>query len=139
MISAAARPALPPLNRTRVIPVELPLYQIRFLHHLAMASAEPGKPPLNVSDVLEREIDGLVSSASASDLALLEEQMPGFTAAALDFPSFRKRRRLVAKEACVYCGSAPMAGHHACTSCLSRHEPGKRHATLHQQEKGFEP
>jgi len=124
MISAAARAALPPLNRTCVIPVELPLYQIRFLRHLAMAASELGKPPLNVSDVLEREIDGLVSSASASDLASLEKQMPGFTAAALDFASFQQRPRLVAKEACVYCGSAPPAGSHACAACLLLHEPG---------------
>ena len=122
-ISAAVGAALPLLNRTHTITVQLPLYQIRFLHWLAQASTESGKPAPNLSDVLEREIDGIVSSIPDSDFASLEQRIPGFAAAALAFPSFEQRPWLVEAGACVYCGSPTYAGCHACPSCMELHEP----------------
>ena len=115
--------AMPFLNRTRTLSIELPLYQIRFLHWLAQESTEPGKPAPNLSDVLEREIDGLVSSIPDSHLASLEQRIRGFAAAALHFPAFEQRHWLVEADACVYCGSLTSEGCHACSSCLELHEP----------------
>src|SRR6266545_3579322 len=91
MIAEVLGSSLPYLNQIRLIRVVLPLYQIRFMHWLAVSSNEPGRPRLNVSDVLESEI-GL--AAAGANLVRVERHIPGFTAA-MQFPSFEQRPRLV--------------------------------------------
>ncbi|HYU25636.1 MAG TPA: hypothetical protein VEO74_10565 [Thermoanaerobaculia bacterium] len=125
MISAAleragARDALPPLNQTHTIRVELPLYQIRLLHWLAARWSEEGKPPLNVSDVLERQLDGM-ATLDGVDAVLIEGRIPGFRSAS-QFP-FREEPAPAAAERCVYCGAAPPTESGACAECAARNEP----------------
>src|SRR5437763_13662624 len=112
---AGAEHALPYLNQTRTIRIELPLYQIRLLHWLAVSGSEAGKPPLNVSDVLERELDAL----AADDRA--EREVRGFRAAR-EFPSSARRPHAL-EQSCIYCGSqALVRGCDACAACIDRHE-----------------
>jgi len=120
---AGADDALPLLNQTRAIRVELPLYQIRLLHWVAAASSEPGNPPLNVSDVLERQIDALASGTEGSDAVAIECAIRGFRAA-FEFP-FVEQRPPVVEDSCLYCGSAPPTEGGACTSCAARHDPAR--------------
>lgn len=128
MISAAlaragARQALPHLNQTRTIPVELPLYQIRLLHWLAAESSEAGTPRLNASDIVERQIDALVSGLEPADALAIEGAIHGFRAA-WQFPQPQEAAPDV-RERCIYCGSSRVRESGACASCLVLHE-GKR-------------
>jgi hypothetical protein len=125
MISAAlaragARQALPLLNQTRTIPVELPLYQIRLLHWLAAESSEPGKPRLNASDILERQIDALVSGLEPAEATVIEGAIHGFQAAS-QFPQPEEAAPDV-EERCLYCGSRRVSERGACASCAVLHE-----------------
>jgi len=61
------------------IEVELPLYQIRLLHHLAEQRSSRGGLTLAASDVLEYELGTL---ACEEDAAAIERAIPGFAAAA---------------------------------------------------------
>ena len=117
---AGARDALPALNQTHAIRVELPLYQIRLLHWLAARSSEADKPPLNVSDVLERQLDGGASGLNGVDALSVEGSIPGFYSAS-QFP-FREEPAAV-EERCIYCGAAPPTGSGACAECAARNEP----------------
>jgi hypothetical protein len=110
--------ALPYFNQVRTIAVELPLYQIRLLHYLAEMRSGEGVPPLNVSDILEYELDAL---ASEEDLALIDRAIAGFAAAAY-FPSFEDRPQLV-ETICLFCGTTIDDGQEVCAACAERHIP----------------
>ncbi len=124
MVAAALVNFVPYLNRTRVIPVELPIYQIRLLHQLAVSSGDASMPPRNVSDVLEREIHMHTVVESMADG---EELVPGLANAA-HFPLYEQRPQLV-RDSCVYCASPSKSAGVACPSCLTLHErPWPRNA-----------
>ena len=110
---------LPPLNQTAVIPVELPIYQIRVLHGLAVSWTERQNPPLNASDIIERAVHlHLVPDYFETVGAATPE-----TLAAAEFPHFRPALRLV-RRCCRYCGGGTAVNAQACTACLVRHETG---------------
>lgn len=114
---------LPRLNQTRTIQVELPVYQIRYLHWLAQRTSEPGKPPLNVSDVLERQLDGEAGAPEDVDVALLEQAIPGYMEAAA-FP--RAVEPAEDEERCIYCGTLLVGTTGPCGDCAARHEHHQR-------------
>lgn len=123
MIAAAIRRAglehaLPLLNETRTILVELPLYQIRLLHWLAVTRTEPGKPELTVSDVLEHDIHMMLALDAAEHGAA--SAIPNL-GAAMEFPFVREPPRR-GEKTCIYCGGAVPAKCDACTSCRARHD-----------------
>lgn len=110
--------ALPLLNQTRTIRLELPIYQIRLLHWYAVDRSEPGAPALNASDVAAGVLHDLADNTD--DDAELE--VPGFIAAR-NFPESTPSPQIV-KASCVYCGTASVReGHAACAECEVRHEP----------------
>lgn len=109
---------LPPLNRFRTIPVELPVYQIRLLHYLAERRSVRGAPPLAASDVLEYELSAL---AFEEDVATIDRTVPGFAAAA-SYPSEQDQPQVTA-DGCVFCGSATDAAAGICAKCVRRHVP----------------
>jgi hypothetical protein len=73
--------ALAPLNQFRAITVELPVYQIRMLQHLAEQRSAEDSAPRSVSDILEYELAAMATENAAE----MERLLPGFTLAAL-FP-----------------------------------------------------
>lgn len=103
--------ALPPLNQHRRITVELPLYQIRLLHHLAAQRSVPGAPPLSVSDVLEYDLSLL---AYAEDPRMTEELIPGLTGA-IHYPSLESWSRAADATGCLFCGSDVSAPDEVCS------------------------
>jgi hypothetical protein len=109
--------ALPPLNQWRTITVELPVYQIRLLHHLAERRSTPGAPPLAASDVLEYELGAL---AFEEDVTAIDRVIPGFAAAA-NYPSLQDQPQ--ATQGCVFCGADGGAAQDICTACRVRHVP----------------
>jgi hypothetical protein len=109
--------ALPPLNRFRTIAVELPVYQLRLLHHLAEQRSPRGGPPLTVSDVLEYELCAL---ASEKNLPAMDRMIPGFAAAAHDA---LLQDGLQSAQGCVFCGADGCAAHGICAVCRARHVP----------------
>jgi hypothetical protein len=105
MIAAAVRRAgmehaLPRLNETHTIRVELPLYQIRLLHWLAVTRSEP----------VERGAAGAIPNLGA----------------ATEFP-FAREPPQRGEKSCIYCGGAVPAGRDACVSCVARHGPSAQH------------
>lgn len=73
--------ALAPLNHVLTITVELPIYQIRLLQHLAEQKGKEDGAPRTISDILEYEI----AAMAADNVAEMEERFPGFSDAAV-FP-----------------------------------------------------
>ena len=73
--SAIARAAVPPLNQMQELRVVLPLYQIQLLEHVAKTEQGIYRAPMNASDVLERQLLDLASSADPEEL---ERAIPGF-------------------------------------------------------------
>jgi len=129
MISAALARAgvehtLPYLNRTRAIRVELPLYQIRMLHWLAMQAGEPGKPPRNASDILEQELDGVAAGLDGVEAIKAAMAIPGFVAA-VHFPH-AEDVAAATQEWCIYCGSEPATSRGACAACGRLHRHWRR-------------
>ena len=114
---------LPQLNQIRSIQVELPIYQIRYLHWLARQGSEPGRPPLNVSDILERQLDAAAGAPDDVDAVHLERAIPGYMKAA-EFP--RADAPPAAEERCIYCGAVLAGTVAACADCAVLHEPSRR-------------
>ena len=110
---------LPHLNQTRPIQVELPIYQIRYLHWLARQASEPGKPSLNVSDMLERLLDGDAGAPGDVDAVHLQRAIPGYMKAA-EFP--RADTPPAVEERCIYCGAVLVGATGACAGCAALHE-----------------
>ncbi len=109
---------LPALNQYRTIQVELPLYQIRLLHHLARQRHSRGAPPLAVSDVLEYELDAL---AFEENVAAMARAIPGFVVAA-NYPLSQEGPPRIA-TGCVFCGAGVRTGREVCAACVARHVP----------------
>lgn len=106
-----------PLNHFHTIKIELPLYQIRLLHHLAeKRSAEDGAPR-SISDILEYELAMLAAGASE-----LDEHFPGFLAA-MCFPASNEVQHSIDGR-CLYCAGEVGSGEDVCSACASRHVPG---------------
>lgn len=116
---------LPHLNQTRSIQVELPIYQIRYLHWLARQASEPGQPPLNVSDVLERQLDAAAGAPDDADAVHLEHAIPGYMQAA-EFP--RADAPPAVENRCLYCGAMLAEATGACADCTALHEGFREHA-----------
>lgn len=114
---------LPRLNQTRAIQVELPVYQIRYLHWLAQRASEPGQPPLNASDVLEQQLDAAAGAPDDVDAVHLERAIPGYWEAA-QFP--RADTSAPFAEHCIYCGAALAGTACACADCAALHERHRR-------------
>ena len=114
---------LPRLNQTRAIQVELPLYQIRYLHWLAQRAGEPGQPPLNASDVLEQQLDAAAGAPDDVDAVHLECAIPGYMDAAA-FP--RAVEPPEDEERCIYCGTVLVGAVGACADCAALHERQRR-------------
>lgn len=114
---------LPQLNQTRSIQVELPIYQIRYLHWLSGQASEPGRPPLNVSDILERQLDVVAGAPEDVDAMHLAQAIPGYMKAA-QFP--RADAPPAAEERCIYCGAVLDGTVGACADCAALHEPRRR-------------
>lgn len=118
--SANAAHALPLLNQTHTIVIEVPLYEIRALHWLAVHESEPGGPQLTASDIVERALNDLAENTA--DYA--EIDIPGFLAAR-NFPVSALTPQLV-RAACIFCGTTLVPGEEAvCESCCDRHVPDK--------------
>jgi hypothetical protein len=116
--AANATHALPLLNQTRTIRLELPIYQIQLLHRHAVHRSEPGKPPLNASDIAA---DALRDLAEFPDKAAAQD-IPGLIAART-FPAVHPLQP-IAEASCLYCGSTSVGGGRAvCAECEARHEP----------------
>lgn len=116
--AANAAHALPLLNQTHTIRLELPLYQIRILHWLAVNGSEPGAPQLTASDVAERALNDLAEDTD--DEADLD--IRGFLAAR-NFPVSEPAPQIV-RPACIFCGAALHPGEDAvCAACQARHVP----------------
>lgn len=114
------RDTVPPLNRVKLIQVQLPLYQIRLLHALAESRRAGFRGRLNASDVLEHE---LLEAALSVDATEIEAEIPGFRAA-LQYPYFIPREDDWATAFCRFCGRlSGVAGREMCDDCKLRHEP----------------
>lgn len=109
---------LPPLNEVRVITVELPVYQIRYLHQLAEEKSTEDAAPRNVSDIIEYELAALIAGRTEG----INPHVSLFEIAALfTKPSLAHDR---AGTRCLYCGEAVPDGEEICLSCRRRHVPG---------------
>jgi hypothetical protein len=120
MLHTVLADLLPPLNRTALIPVELPVHQIRVLHALAISSTRRGNPPLNASDVLERAIHQYLVPEYFETVRAAAPEIK----AAAEFPLFRAMPRLL-RPACRYCGALIRVDKEACTACVVLHEPSR--------------
>jgi hypothetical protein len=119
---ASAGNALPTLNQTYTIQIEVPLYEIRLLHWLALQESEPGGPQLTASDVAERALNDLAENTREE----AERDIRGFLAAR-NFPVSNPTPQIV-KSACMFCGTALLPGEDAiCRSCQERHVPANGH------------
>jgi hypothetical protein len=111
--------ALPPLSQVRTITIELPVYQIRLLHHLAEKESAKTGAPRNVSDIVENELAALASQS----MAALEKRFAGFEVAAL-FPKLSPAHHAI-DACCLYCGEHVADGTEICEACARRHVPAR--------------
>lgn len=112
---AGRETAIPDLNRFRTVAVELPLYQIRLLHHLAVVRSANRSSPVNASDVLELQLLNMTY-----DEPELARTLPGVADAAT-YP--RKISSRPAVINCLYCGAKVEGDGETCAPCTARHVP----------------
>jgi hypothetical protein len=110
--------AVPSLNRTKRIHIELPLYQIRMLHVLADASDGSLRGRLNASDIIERALHDLAECAADE----MEAAIPGFRTAQ-QYPYLIPCDDDTATNGCCFCGDPTDASRASCNECKDRHEP----------------
>lgn len=111
---AGRETAIPPLNRFHTVTVELPLYQVRMLHQLALMRSAKRRSPLNASDVLEYQLLQIVY-----DEPEIVHLLPGVEDAATYPRKIPPRRAAVS---CIYCGAKAEDGE-VCAPCSVRHVP----------------
>jgi hypothetical protein len=113
LVRAGRESALPALQRFRTVAIELPLYQIRLLHHLA--ELRRGPAPLSISDVLEETLDALAYAEDGRAREVADRAAAAWFAP-FDDESYRA-------PGCLYCGSADGDHEHPCAACRRRHVP----------------
>lgn len=120
LLGSAHAAAIPYLNRTAVIEIELPLYQIRMLHVLANTDSDGFRASLNVSDIIELQ---LLDLADVADSDEMEDAIPGFRAARR-YPYFVTYEDDEDTRYCCFCGVAvEEKGREVCNECKERHQP----------------
>jgi hypothetical protein len=102
----------------RTITIELPVYQIRLLHHLAEEETAKAGAPRNVSDIIENELAALATE----NMDALEKRFAGFKVAAL-FPKLSRTQHVI-EARCLYCSEhVPDGDAEICEACARRHVP----------------